>query len=211
MDSQAGVGSVDAFRDFRAAFVKLGDASRNALIAVDIEIRRMLDWLEKDQAAYWKNEIRRREEKLNEAKAALHRKRITATFGNAVSDSEEILMVRRAQAKLEHAENKLKEVKQWYLTVEQAVNEYRGPAQLFGSALDAGVPRGLSALDRMAEIIESYLAVGTPGSGGAAGGGAFASPSGAASAGSSAAAAQPTSAGPPSANEAKPSGDEVPS
>jgi len=207
MDSQASVGSVDAFRDFRAAFVKFGDASRNALIAVDIEIRRMLDWLEKDQGAYWKNEIRRREEKLNEAKAALHRKRITATFGNAVSDSEEILMVRRAQAKLEHAENKLKEVKQWYLTVEQAVNEYRGPAQLFGSALDAGVPRGLSALDRMAEIIESYLAVGTPGSGGSA----FASPSGPASAGSSAAAAQPTAASAPSAGETKQSGDEVPS
>lgn len=95
MDSQARVGSLDVFQDVRAAYAKFGDSGRNALIAVDLEIRRMLDWLEKDQVGYWKGEIRRREEKLNEAKTALHRKRITATFGNVAADSEEILMVRR--------------------------------------------------------------------------------------------------------------------
>lgn len=163
MDSQARVGSIEVFDEFRAAYAKFGQAGRNALIAVDLEIRRMLDWLEKDQVAYWKAEIRRREEKLNEAKTALHRKRITAAFGNMASDSEEILMVRRAQAKLEQAEAKLKEVKQWYLTLEHEVNEYRGPSQQLGNALDAGVPRALSALTRMAEAVEAYLAVATPG------------------------------------------------
>ncbi|MGC3971035.1 MAG: hypothetical protein QM775_27975 [Pirellulales bacterium] len=113
--------------------------------------------------AYWKAEIRRREEKLNEAKTALHRKRITATFGNVAADSEEILMVRRAQAKLEQAEAKLKEVKQWYLTVEQEVSEYRGPSQQLGNALDSHIPRALSSLDRAADAVEAYLAVATPG------------------------------------------------
>lgn len=163
MDSQARVGSLDVFQDVRAAYAKFGDSGRNALIAVDLEIRRMLDWLEKDQVGYWKGEIRRREEKLNEAKTALHRKRITATFGNVASDSEEILMVRRAQAKLEQAEAKLKEVKQWYLTVEQEVSEYRGPSQQLANVLDSGVPRALGALDRMVESLESYLAVAASG------------------------------------------------
>ncbi len=163
MDSQARVGSLDVFQDVRTAYAKFGDAGRNALIAVDLEIRRMLDWLEKDQVAFWKGEIRRREEQLNEAKTALHRKRITATFGNVAADSEEILMVRRAQAKLEHAEAKLKEVKQWYFTVEQEVSEYRGPSQQLANVLDSGVPRALGALDRMVETLESYLAVATTG------------------------------------------------
>lgn len=169
MDSQARVGSLDVFQDFRSAYAKFGDAGRNALIAVDLEIRRMLDWLEKDQVAFWKAEIRRREEKLNEAKTALHRKRITATFGNVAADSEEILMVRRAQAKLEQAEAKLKEVKQWYLTVEQEVSEYRGPSQQLANVLDGGVPRALSALDRMADAVEAYLSVATPGAAAPAG------------------------------------------
>lgn len=174
MDSQARVGSLDVFQDVRSTYAKFGDSGRNALIAVDLEIRRMLDWLEKDQVGYWKGEIRRREEKLNEAKTALHRKRITATFGNVAADSEEILMVRRAQAKLEHAEAKLKEVKQWYLTVEQEVSEYRGPSQQLANVLDSAVPRALGALDRMAETLESYLAVAAPGgsSGGVASGSA---------------------------------------
>lgn len=170
MDSQAQVGSVDVFRDFRAVYSKFGDSARNALVAAELEIRRMLDWLEKDQIAYWKAEIRRREEKVNEAATALHRKRITAAFGNVAADSEEILMLRRAQAKLAQAEEKLKEVKQWYITVEQAIQEYRGPVQQLNNLLDSGVPRALSSLDRMTDVIESYLAIATPGAESGAGG-----------------------------------------
>lgn len=162
MDSQVQVGSIDIFREFRATYSKFGDSARNALVAAELEIRRMLDWLEKDQVAYWKAEIRRREEKVNEAQTALHRKRITAAFGNIAADSEEILMLRRAQAKLAQAEAKLKEVKQWFITVEQAVQEYRGPVQQLGNMLDAGVPKALSSLDRMTDTIEAYLQVAAP-------------------------------------------------
>jgi len=164
MDSQAQVGSVEVFRDFRAVYSKFGDSARNALVAAELEIRRMLDWLEKDQVAFWKAEIRRREEKVNEAQTALHRKRITAAFGNIAADSEEILMLRRAQAKLAQAEEKLKLVKQWYITVEQEVQEYRGPVQQLSNLLDSGVPLALTSLDRMTDTIESYLAIATPGS-----------------------------------------------
>ncbi len=162
MDSQVQVGSLDVFRDFRAVYSKFGDSARNALVAAELEIRRMLDWLEKDQVAYWKAEIRRREEKVNEAQTALHRKRITAAFGNVAADSEEILMLRRAQAKLAQAEEKLKEVKQWFITVEQAVQEYRGPVQQLGNMLDSGVPKALASLDRMTDTIEGYLQVAAP-------------------------------------------------
>src|SRR4029078_4340407 len=98
--------------EFGASYAKFGGAARQALLGVELEIRRMLDWLEKDQVAFWKAEIRRREEKVNEAKAALHRKRIAATFGHVVSDTDEIVALRKAKARLEEAETKLKLVKQ---------------------------------------------------------------------------------------------------
>jgi len=164
MDSQVRVASFDRFQDFRAAYAKFGDGATQALLTVDLEIRRMLDWLAKDQVAYWKGEIRRREEKLNEAKAALHRKRITATFGNVAQDTDEIVAVRRAQARLEAAEAKLKAVKHWYQVVEQEVTEYRGPAQALANVLEADVPRALSSLDRMMDSLESYLNVVAPSS-----------------------------------------------
>jgi hypothetical protein len=162
MDSQARVASLDRVQDFRAAYAKFGDAARQALLGVELEIRRMLDWLEKDQVAFWKAEIRRREEKVNEAKAALHRKRITATFGHVVSDTDEIVALRKAKARLEEAEEKLKLVKQWYLLIEQEVNEYRGPSQTLGNLLDADVPRALASLDRTLATIEGYLQIATP-------------------------------------------------
>lgn len=162
MDSQARVASLDRVQEFRTAYAKFGDAARQTLLGVELEIRRMLEWLEKDQVSYWKAEIRRREEKVNEAKAALHRKRITATFGHVVSDTDEIVALRKAKVRLEEAEEKLKLVKQWYLLIEQEVNEYRGPSQTLGNLLDADVPRALSSLDRTMDTLESYLQIAAP-------------------------------------------------
>lgn len=162
MDSQARVASLDRFQDFRAAYAKFGDAAQQILLGVEIEIRRMMDWLEKDQVAYWKGEIRRREDKVNEARGALHRKRITASFGNVAADTDELVALRRAQARLAEAEAKLREVKRWYLIVEQEISEYRGPAQQLSNILDADVPRALASLDRMMEVIESYLSLRVP-------------------------------------------------
>jgi hypothetical protein len=163
MDSQVRVASLDAFQEFRAAYAKFGERSQHALTLVDVEIRRMLDWLGTDQMAFWKAEIRRREDKLNEAKAALHRKRITARFGETAADSEEVHLVRKAQARLHEAEEKIKLVKHWYLVIDQEVTEYRGPSQQLKNLLDGAVPRALASLDRMTEVLEGYLAVATPG------------------------------------------------
>jgi hypothetical protein len=162
MDTQARVASLDRVQEFRSAYAKFGEAARHAMLGVDLEIRRMLDWLEKDQVAFWKAEIRRREGKVNEAKAALHRKRITAAFGHTVGDTDELVAVRKAQARLQEAEEKLKLVKQWYLTVEQEVNEYRGPAQMLNNVLDADVPRALASLERSLVSLESYLQTAAP-------------------------------------------------
>jgi len=162
MDSQVRVASLDAFREFRAAYAKFAERSQHALTQVDVEIRRMLDWLGSEQVAFWKAEIRRREDKLNEAKGALHRKRITAAFGNTAADSEEVHQVRKAQARLHEAEAKIKLVKHWHLVIEQEVTEYRGPSQQFKNLLDSAAPRALASLDRMFEVLESYLAVAPP-------------------------------------------------
>ena len=163
MDSQVRVASLDAFQEFRTAYARFGERSQHALTQVDVEIRRMLDWLGTEQVAYWKAEIRRREDKLNEAKGALHRKRITARFGESAADSEEVHQVRKAQARLHEAEEKIKLVKHWYLVIDQEVTEYRGPSQQLKNLLDGSVPRALASLDRMFEVLESYLAVATPG------------------------------------------------
>jgi len=162
MDSQARVASLDRVAEFRSAYAKFGDSARQVLLGVDLEIRRMLEWLEKDQVAYWKGEIRRREEKLNEAKGALHRKRITAAFGNTVGDTDEIIQVRKAKARLEEAEEKLKAVKQWAVIVEQEVTEYRAPAQVLGNILDGDVPRALASLERTLQTLESYVQTSLP-------------------------------------------------
>src|SRR5438309_1821072 len=71
MSQGARVTSIDAIKKFRSNLASFGDDARNALGAVEMEIRRTVDWLLHDQPAYWKAEIKRRHQNLSDAQAAL--------------------------------------------------------------------------------------------------------------------------------------------
>ena len=70
------VSSIDVLRDVRAALVLFGDDSKNALGQTEMEIRRCVQWLTQDQRLHWQTEIKKRKEKLSEARAELSRKQM---------------------------------------------------------------------------------------------------------------------------------------
>ncbi|MCS7039953.1 MAG: hypothetical protein NZP34_10145, partial [Caldilineales bacterium] len=64
--------SIQALAELKAAFTRFGHETQEALNAADIELRRTLDWLQ-ERLNYWRNEVRRRQEEVNRAQAALDR------------------------------------------------------------------------------------------------------------------------------------------
>src|SRR4051794_22091974 len=89
MSKSANVRSIQALKDFRVAFCNFADDARGALGGVEMEIRKFRDWLERDQLSYWQGQVKKRQENLMEARAALHKKKLAAGKSDAVSDSEE--------------------------------------------------------------------------------------------------------------------------
>jgi methionyl-tRNA synthetase len=162
MAQRAHVNSIDAIRDVRAALIRFVDEARNALGATDVQINRNLNWILQEQPAYWKMEIKRRQQALSEARAALHRKRLQARPGSAVQDTEEKELLRKAEHRLEEAEQKLEKVKKWAPVFQHAVNEYFGRSRPFGDYLSGDLQRSIEVLDRMITALDAYVAMAPP-------------------------------------------------
>jgi hypothetical protein len=154
--SSANVRSIHSLHEFRAALVTFREDSNQALAAVEVEIRRMIDWLTHDQLKYWQVESRRREDAVGEARADLNRCLMSTASEGVPSCSDQKKALEKAKRRLTEAQEKLEKVKQWSRVVEQEVSEYRGPAQSLNNLLDAGVPQGLALLDRKIAMLEAY-------------------------------------------------------
>ena len=111
MSKSANVLSVQTLKDFKLAMCNFAEEARNSLSGVDMELRRMRDWLERDQLGYWQSQIKRRQEDLMQARADLHKRKISQQGSDAVSDAEQKEALREATRRLRIAEEKLAMVK----------------------------------------------------------------------------------------------------
>ena len=161
MNPSATVHSNDAVRDFRAALQDFCEETRAALVDVDLELRRSLEWLLEEQPAYWRNEVRKANDAVVQAKVELHRARMkTLPGGGTPSCMEERKAVDRAERQLRYSEEKVEIVREWGRVQQLEVNEYAGRASQLTGALDVTVPRATRFLDQSIGHLESYVAIG---------------------------------------------------
>jgi len=161
MDQAASVRSIDVIREFRADLQEFCEEVRSALVDVDLEVRRGLEWVLDEQPAYWRHEARLATDAITQAKVELNRARMrTLPGGGTPSCIEEQKAVDRAERRLRHAEDKIKTVRIWGRTEQREVDEYTGRATQLTTQLDSTIPRAVSFLDHSIANLESYLAVG---------------------------------------------------
>lgn len=158
----ARVTSIDALKEFRLALANFGEDADAALCSIELEINRFVDWLHYEQMSYWNREVRKRTDKVAEARSDLHKKKLTAMFGNSPSIVDEQVALKRAKVRLEEAEEKVKTVRKWLGIVQHAVNEYEGQAQQLGNVIADDIPRGLAVLGRMIDALEKYTQMAPP-------------------------------------------------
>jgi hypothetical protein len=156
MSQSAHVTSIAAIKEFRVALCRFGLDVREALCATELEIRRFHDWLE-DQLKYWRSEIRRREEEVVRAKGELVQRKYARADGRGYTEQEKAL--EEATARLLHAQEKLKKVREWIHTLPQALIEYEGPARQLRGMVEAELTHALAVLDRKTEALEAYVSL----------------------------------------------------
>lgn len=161
MGGGARVTSIAALREFRPALIKFVEEARAALIAAEADASRTIDWLRRDQAPFWKKEIRRRQDVIVQAKTNLFNKQRTAS-GDPRSAVEERKALELAQHRLEDAETRASNTQHWIRQLEKEHMAYKGAAQMLSSQLVALEDKALYDLDRMSAALEEYVAIQAP-------------------------------------------------
>jgi hypothetical protein len=159
MNAAAHVTSIQGMADFQAALATFTEKAKDALSSVDLELRRMTDWLA-DQAKHWQTEIRLAENAVFEAKAELTRKKMMKIGDRKPDTTDQEKALRRAQAWLEHAEEKLARTRHWQRAFPDAVLDYQGPARQLQFMLEAEVPQMSAYLTQKIEALEKYQQLG---------------------------------------------------
>ncbi|MHC4767525.1 MAG: hypothetical protein ACYTEI_02300 [Planctomycetota bacterium] len=161
MRKAARVTSIDALKDFRRVLAEFTTLATTALGEAHAYVRRTTSWVEHEQPSYWKNERRRRQTKLAEAKNELFRAQVEAGDGQ-VSATLQRRAVERTQAAVDEAETKLRNTKRWSRLLDRETILYKGECQKLARALDAEMPQALARLDKMAESLERYVKLAAP-------------------------------------------------
>ncbi len=156
MNSSAKVTSLDAMRDLRAALVKFEGNARDALTALELEVRRATSWIEEDRRRYWTAQVKLASENLAQARNALERCQLKYGSEEAPSCYEQKKAYERAKRRLRYSEEQVRAVKQWTIAIRHELTTFQGQMARVGVALDTELPRALQALAKMLAALEQY-------------------------------------------------------
>jgi hypothetical protein len=151
------VTSVDAIVAFRAALRTFEADAAQAVLSLDEQARRALDWLDNDAPAYWRQEVRRCSDLVARKRSELETCRMRTVAGQRAACLEELEAYRAAQRKLREAEEKMEIVRQWAQRVRRELDDYRGRTMGLRMALERDLPRTLALLDRTIASLDAYV------------------------------------------------------
>lgn len=156
MDPGADVRSIPALRDWHAAVHTYKHAAEETLSGVAMELRRAQSWIH-EQELLWKQAARDCEEEVVQAKAELAARKFPGWDERMPDTTVQEKNLRRAQARLEHAQEKMQTCRQWTARLPKLIDEtYNGAARRLNLLLDGDLTVAAAALARRIESLEAY-------------------------------------------------------
>ncbi|MDX2148191.1 MAG: hypothetical protein SFZ23_11785 [Planctomycetota bacterium] len=161
MPTGAKVNSLEAMKEARLAYVQFAEDCVAALSAIDAEVQRVGRWLTDERPAYWRREVRKAEEEVNEWRKEISRKQLMR-LPDPVSIVDERKKMRKAEARAQHCQQKLAVVQKWAAAWEREVMLYKSSLSSLNEIIHGKTPAATTRLDRMMQSIEEYLALQAP-------------------------------------------------
>ena len=163
MSDQADVKSIDTLAFVKGALGAFAHECNQALAEVEIQGQRAVDWICVDQAAYWKAEIRRAADQVNQAMKDLEHCRTFKKVGdNTPACVEEKKALEKAKQKLARAEAKAEAVRRWTPVVQQQFRETCVRLVRFRDVTDVDCPKAMAQLERMLKALDAYRQTAAP-------------------------------------------------
>jgi hypothetical protein len=163
--SAANVTSVEALAVLRAALVRFTESAEAALVALALEARRPLEWIEDDRTRYWPQQARRAADAVNEARIALERREARISGEDPRYGYDERKALEKAKRRLHLCEEKIAATRRWRVQMQKEVEELQVHIAKLRHYLENDLVKALATLEQMSAALEKYVG----GRGGASG------------------------------------------
>jgi len=154
MRDAASVRSFTALEEFRSAVADFRRRAGAAIGEATTEMQRTRHWLESERPMYWRAEVRRRNERLQQARAELSR--VLLGSGGESSAREQRSIVAKMQAAAEEAARKLDACGRWAREMDRHSVMLRGGLAPLAQSIDAALPRAEAQIVELLLRLEAY-------------------------------------------------------
>jgi hypothetical protein len=156
--AQARVDNIEALKAFKLALLKFAETASTALADAEADAAGTLRWLESEQRTAWQNAVRKSQELVARAEEALRHKRIFKdSSGRTPSAVDEEKALAKAKRMLEHAEERLENVRRYTPRLSREILLYKGQAQRLVTFVAGDIPAAAAKLDKMTQALEAYV------------------------------------------------------
>ncbi len=161
MADSAKVSSLDAIRDFKVAVVGFAEEATVALSEATSDAQRGVWYITNECKSHWQRELKKRTEKLNQAKAELFKKQME-TNDTRTSAVVERKHVARCEAAVTQAEEKLRAIKRWTTELERQFMIFKAGVQGISNIVAGDLPNAAARMQRMILALEKYIQLQAP-------------------------------------------------
>lgn len=164
MSQGARLTAIEAVPLLKAALQTFAEEAAVALADFDMELSRVVEWIEQDRPDFWKRQIRSSDERVAELRIALERAMLFKSVdGHQPPCYDERKALHLAKQRMQTAEETLDQVRRWSRTLERDIIEFRAVVNQLASWLQVDFPKAANTLERMRSALETYIAIESPG------------------------------------------------
>jgi hypothetical protein len=157
----ANLTSIEVLRTFKVALEQFQADIESALISLELESRRPLEWIDQDRSRYWPAQTRKASDDLNSARINLERCEIAIRPDDKRSCYDEKKAYDNAKRRLRLCEQKVQIVRQWKMKLHKEVEEFLVQVSKLRWFMESDFQRSLAQLERMADAIDRYVQTST--------------------------------------------------
>jgi len=156
MSSPAQVRSVDAIEHFCVHLAKYEQQVQSAIETLNSELRRAADWLQHDRPSFWKQQTKRAEDAVHQAKLDLERCLIFPIAGEKPACREEKGVLKKAQLRVDYCREKSERVRHWNRHMQHEMFEYEGRVGQLRRILETELPAARTQLQQIVRRLDEY-------------------------------------------------------
>jgi hypothetical protein len=156
MPTRATVTSVEALVSFRTNLIVFLSKARPTLEEVSDSVIRTRVWLESDRRVFWENQLRRQNQKLQDAQQAVFSAELSSL--REVSAAER-MAVHKAKRAVEETEAKLQLVKRWTREFGSQVEPLAKRLEKLEAVLVDDLPEAIAYLGQAVKTLDAYAGI----------------------------------------------------